>query len=78
MKGLSAKGREGGLGPLRQKRRLGAQPGPIDRIAKERMADRGQMDPNLVSPAGFQPAGQETGNRTGNRSGDSAWPIGRS
>src|ERR1700687_1807258 len=30
------------------------------------------MDPNLVSPAGFQATGQETGNRTG----DSAWPIG--
>ena len=68
VKGLSAKGREGSLGPLRQKRRLGAEPGPIDWIAKQRMADRGQMDPNLVSPAGFQPASQETGDR--------AWPIG--
>ena len=39
MKGLSAKGREGVLGSMRQKRRLGAQPGPLDRIAKERMAN---------------------------------------
>jgi len=39
MKGLSAKGREGVLGSMRQKRRFGAQPGPIDRIAKERMAN---------------------------------------
>ena len=39
MKGLSAKGREGVLGSMRQKRRLGAQPGSIDRIAKESMAN---------------------------------------
>jgi hypothetical protein len=39
MKGLSAKGRKGILGSMRQKRRLGTQPGPIDRIAKERMAN---------------------------------------
>jgi hypothetical protein len=39
MKGLSAKGHKGILGPLRQKRRLGAQPSPIDRIAKERVAN---------------------------------------
>src|SRR5271166_3151550 len=27
------------------------------------MSDRGQMDPNLMGPAGFEPAGQEAGHR---------------
>ena len=39
MQRLSAKVGEGSLRWLRQKRRLGAQPRPIDRIAKERMAN---------------------------------------
>ena len=60
MQGLPAKGGERGLRRLRQKRRFGAEAGPIDRVAQKRMTERGQMDPNLMGPAGFEPADQET------------------
>ncbi len=57
VQGLSAKTGKGRLGRLRQKRRFGAESGPVDRITQERMPDRGQMDANLVGPAGLKPAG---------------------
>ena len=33
----------------------------IDRIAEQRMADRGHMDAHLVGPPGFQPAFDQRG-----------------
>ena len=63
MQGLSAKGRQRRLGWLRQKRRFGAKSRPVDLVAQEGMADRGQMDPNLVGPAGFEPAGEQARHR---------------
>ena len=40
----------------RQKRGFGAKSGPVGLVSEQRMADRGQMNPNLVGPAGFEPA----------------------
>ena len=40
-------------------RRLGPEPGSIDRIAKQGMADMGEMDADLVRPPGLQPAGDQ-------------------
>ena len=36
--------------------RLGLEAGAIDRIAEQRMADMGEMDPDLVRAPGLQPA----------------------
>ena len=58
MQGLPAKGNERRSGFWWQKGGFRAESGPIDLITHERMADRGQMDANLVSPAGVQPAGE--------------------
>src|ERR1700722_10013922 len=44
---------------LVEKRGLGLEPRAIDRIAQERMTDRGHVDPDLVGPPGLQPAGDE-------------------
>src|SRR5215469_4063429 len=63
MQGLSAKGGEGRLAGLRQKRRLGPKSGPIDRVAEEGVADRGKMNPNLVGSARFKAGGQEACHR---------------
>src|SRR5208282_6651190 len=65
MEGLPAKGFERGLGFWRQKGHFGAKARPIGLIAHQRMADRGQMDTNLMSSAGFEPAGEEAGHRLG-------------
>src|SRR3954469_19235145 len=60
MQGLSAKGLKG-LGGLRgQPGGPGLEARPIDRIAHERMADMGEMDPDLMGPAGLELAGQKT------------------
>ena len=63
MERLPAKGFEGGLGRFGQQGGLGAEPRSVDVIAQERMADRGQMDPNLVGAAGFEPAGEQACHR---------------
>ena len=58
VEGLSAKVLQGRLGGFRQQGRLAAESGPINVIAEEGVAYRGQMHPNLVGPPGFQPARQ--------------------
>ena len=39
--------------------RLGAFAGAVELIAQDRVADLGQVDPDLVGPPGLQPAGQQ-------------------
>ena len=56
MQRLSGKICEGCTGFRRQKGRFGAESGPINLVSQQWMADRGQMDPNLVGPAGFKAA----------------------
>ena len=59
MQGLSAKGRQRALRRLRQKRRFGPKSRSVNLIAHQGMTDRGQMDPDLMGPAGFEPASQQ-------------------
>ena len=63
MQRLSSKALQRGLGVGGQKGGFGAEAGAIDLVAHERVADRGQMDANLVGAAGFQPAGEEARHR---------------
>ncbi len=63
MECLPRKGCQRRLGFLRQKGRLGAESAAIDIIPHKRMADRGQMDPDLMGAAGFEPAEQEARHR---------------
>src|SRR5208283_5865377 len=42
---------------------LGAESRSIDIVAQERIADRGQMDPNLVGATGFEPTGEQACDR---------------
>ena len=65
VEGLSAKVLQGRLGGFRQQGRLAAESGPINVIAEEGVAYRGQMHPNLVRAAGFQRARQQTCGRIG-------------
>src|SRR5450432_3565062 len=44
---------------VRQLRGLAFEAGAIDGIADDRVADMGEMDADLMGPAGFQPAGNE-------------------
>src|SRR5260370_18167638 len=67
MKGLATKPGQGVAGFRAEQRRLGLESGPIDAVADERMADMGEMYPDLVGPARFQPAGKQA--RDGIRSG---------
>src|SRR5215471_986851 len=61
MKSLPAKAGESGLRGCGQTRRLGAKADPINRVAHQRMSEGGQMDPNLMGPAGFEAASQKAG-----------------
>src|SRR3982074_1259216 len=63
MQGLSAKSFERGFGLGREVSRLGLEAGSVGVVAEQRMADRGEMDANLVGSAGFQPAGQKARDR---------------
>ena len=58
VEGLSAKVLQGRLGGFRQQGSLAAEAWPVNVIAEEGVADRGQMHPNLVRAPGFQRAGQ--------------------
>jgi len=57
VEGLSAKVLERSLGGFRQQGRLASEAGPVNVIAEQGVADRGQMNPNLVRSPGFQRAG---------------------
>src|SRR5437763_17106846 len=61
MQGLSAKGLKGWGGLRGQPGGPGLEARPIDRIAHERMADMGQMHPDLVGAAGLELAEQKAG-----------------
>src|SRR5208283_6159154 len=63
MQGLSAKTFQGGAGRGRQPTGLGPEAGPIAGIAQDRMADMGQMHPDLVGAAGLERTGQKAGDR---------------
>src|SRR5262249_15694432 len=43
--------------------RLGLEPRPIDAVPEQRAADMGKMDPDLMGPAGLEPAGQKARHR---------------
>ena len=59
MEGLSAKGRQGFGGLGGETGGPGLEAGAVDRIAHQRVADMGEMDPDLMGAAGLQPAGEE-------------------
>src|SRR5215472_8027538 len=59
MQCLPAKAGERGLRGCGQMRSLGAKAGAINRVAQQRMSEGGQMDPNLMGPAGFEAASQK-------------------
>src|SRR5579883_26027 len=61
VKGLSAKSRQRRLASRGQKCRFGAKTRPIGGVAHHRMTNCRKVDPDLVGPAGFQPAEQEAG-----------------
>ena len=44
-----------------RERESGGLARPVDPVAEDRMADLGQVDPDLVGPAGLEPAGQQAG-----------------
>src|ERR1700675_2327413 len=64
MEGLSSKTRQGPAGFQGETGALGSKAGPIGVIAQQWMADRGQMDANLVRAPGHQPAGQQACDRS--------------
>src|ERR1700745_1259398 len=59
MQRLSAKGRERGSGVVGELARLGLEAAAIDRVAQERMPDRGEVDADLMRAPGLEPAGDE-------------------
>src|SRR6476646_1632296 len=78
MQGLSSKGCERISGCFREPRGLGLEARPVDRIAHQRVADMGEMDADLVGPAGLQLAGHEACDRlaVGPRKGLELLPMG--
>src|SRR5437763_1268273 len=63
MQSLSSKHRQGFRSGIWEARRLGLEAGAVDRIAHERMAQMGEMDPDLMGAAGFETAGEEARDR---------------
>src|ERR1019366_8839890 len=63
MQSLSAKILQGGAGGGGKQAGLGLEAGAVSGVAQDRMADMGQMHPDLVSAAGLQRAGDEAGDR---------------
>ena len=59
----------------RQQRRLGLEAGPVDVVAEQRMADMGEMHPDLVGAAGLQPAGEQARDRLAVGSGVDFQPL---
>src|SRR5438045_9406514 len=59
MKGLAIKPGEGIAGCGTEQCRLGLESGPVNPVGEQRMADMGEMDPDLVGAPGFQPAGKQ-------------------
>src|ERR1700686_2669607 len=63
MQGLSSKPCQRLAGFRREAGALGSKAGPIGVVAQKGMADRGQMDANLVRAPGQEPAGQQACDR---------------
>src|SRR5438477_1313474 len=63
MQGLSAKSLKGLAGFRRKQGGLGPESGGVGVIAQQRMADMGEVHPDLVGPAGFQAAHGQAGDR---------------
>src|SRR3954454_7498119 len=63
MQSLSSKGLKGLAGFGSEERGLGLEAGPIDVVAEQRVADMGEMYPDLMRAAGFQPARKEARDR---------------
>src|SRR5215470_3347903 len=59
MQSLSAKGLERIGGRLGQPGGLRLEARPVDLIPHQRVADMGEVDPDLVRPPGFELAGEE-------------------
>ena len=59
MEGLPSKGCEGGLGLRAELPRLGLEPGAVNLVAHQRMAEMGEMDADLVGPSGLELAGEQ-------------------
>src|SRR4051812_13576901 len=59
MQSLSSKGLKGLAGFGSEERGLGLEAGPIGVVAEQRVADMGEMYPDLMSAAGFQPTRKE-------------------
>src|SRR5437868_11342571 len=57
---LSAKGLERCASLRIQKRGLGLEAGAVNLIPQQRMADVGEMHPDLMGPAGYQPADRKS------------------
>src|SRR5438270_6503933 len=78
MQGLSSKGCERISSRFREPGGLGLEARPVDRITHQRMAHMGEMDADLVSPAGLQLTGQQACDRlaVGARKGLESLPMG--
>ena len=63
MEGLPAKTIDRRFRGRRQQGGLGPETRPVNIVADQRVADRGQMDPDLVGAAGFQAAFHHAGDR---------------
>ena len=63
MQRLASEGGQGGLAPGTEVAGLGFEMRAIDAIAHQRMADMGQMHPDLMGASGLQLAGQQGGDR---------------
>src|SRR5262247_1314105 len=78
MQSLSSKGCERISGCFREPGGFGLETRSVDRIAHQRVADMGEMDTDLVGPAGLQLAAQEARDRlaVGSRKGLELLPMG--
>src|SRR6516164_11009954 len=63
MQSLSAKGGERGSGVVAELSSLGLEAAAIDVVAEQGMADRGEVDADLVGAPGLEPAGDEARHR---------------
>ena len=64
--------------PARTSRAPPRRPRPVDRVARDRMADRLEMDPDLVRPAGHEvQLEQRPARRTARGPGSRSWTPGR-
>src|SRR5690349_1920928 len=78
MQGLSSKGCERVSSCCRQPGGLGLEARPVDRITHQGVADRGEVDSDLVGPPGLQLTGEKARDRlaVGPREGLKLLPMG--